>query len=324
MPEMTYLEAISDALRQEMRRDPTVCVLGEDIGVYGGAFKVTKGFLAEFGPQRVIDTPISEAAIIGAAIGAALNGLRPVAEMQYIDFVTNGFNQLVNVAATIAYRWGIPVPIVVRGPAGAGVGGGPFHSRNPEAWFAHTPGLKVVYPAFPMDAKGLLIAAIRDPNPVVFLEHKGLYRRVRQEVPEGAYSLPLGSASVVRAGRHISIIAYGSAVHMALEAAQQLEAEGVEVEVIDLRTLIPFDEQTVLASVRKTGRVVVVHEANRTCGFGAEVAACIAEKAFTALDAPVVRVAAADTPVPFAPPLERAVLPSVERLMQAAREVLRF
>ncbi|GBD06569.1 2-oxoisovalerate dehydrogenase subunit beta [bacterium HR21] len=324
MPEMTYLEAISDALRQEMRRDPSVFLLGEDIGVYGGAFKVTKGFLTEFGEGRVVDTPISEAAIIGAAIGAALNGLRPVAEMQYIDFITNGFNQLVNVAATIAYRWGIPVPIVIRGPAGAGVGGGPFHSRNPEAWFAHTPGLKVVYPAFPADAKGLLIAAIRDPNPVVFLEHKGLYRRVRQEVPSGTYVVPLGKASVVRDGEHMSIIAYGSAVHQALEAAQRLAAEGIEVEVVDLRTLVPFDEETVLASVHKTGRVLIVHEANRTCGFGAEVAARIAEKAFTALDAPILRVAAADTPVPFAPSLERAVLPSVEAVLAAARELLRF
>ncbi|MDW8225536.1 MAG: alpha-ketoacid dehydrogenase subunit beta, partial [Bacteroidota bacterium] len=206
MPMLTYLEAISDALREEMRRDPTVFLLGEDIGIYGGAFKVTKGFLAEFGQRRVLDTPISEAAIIGAAIGAALNGLRPVAEMQYMDFVTNGFNQLVNVAATIAYRWGLPVPIVVRGPAGGGVGGGPFHSRNPEAWFAHTPGLKVVYPAFPADAKGLLIAAIRDPNPVIFLEHKALYRKVRQAVPEGAYALSLGQAHVVRPGQHLSII----------------------------------------------------------------------------------------------------------------------
>lgn len=324
MPEMTYLEAISDALRQEMRRDPSVFLLGEDIGVYGGAFKVTKGFLTEFGEGRVVDTPISEAAIIGAAIGAALNGLRPVAEMQYIDFITNGFNQLVNVAATIAYRWGIPVPIVIRGPAGAGVGGGPFHSRNPEAWFAHTPGLKVVYPAFPADAKGLLIAAIRDPNPVVFLEHKGLYRRVRQEVPSGTYVVPLGKASVVRDGEHMSIIAYGSAVHQALEAAQRLAAEGIEVEVVDLRTLVPFDEETVLASVHKTGRVLIVHEANRTCGFGAEVAARIAEKAFTALDAPILLVAAADTPVPFAPSLERAVLPSVEAVLAAARELLRF
>ncbi|MCS7169025.1 MAG: alpha-ketoacid dehydrogenase subunit beta [Candidatus Kapabacteria bacterium] len=324
MPMLTYLEAISDALREEMRRDPTVFLLGEDIGIYGGAFKVTKGFLAEFGQRRVLDTPISEAAIIGAAIGAALNGLRPVAEMQYMDFVTNGFNQLVNVAATIAYRWGLPVPIVVRGPAGGGVGGGPFHSRNPEAWFAHTPGLKVVYPAFPADAKGLLIAAIRDPNPVIFLEHKALYRKVRQAVPEGAYALSLGQAHVVRPGQHLSIIAYGGTVHLALGAAQTLAAEGVEVEVVDLRTLIPFDEETVLTSVRKTNRAMVVYEANLTCGFGAEVAARIAEKGFAALDAPVVRVAAADTPTPFVAPLEQAVLPSEKQLVRAARELLQF
>ncbi len=324
MPLLTYLEAISDALRYEMRRDPTVFLLGEDIGVYGGAFKVTKGFLEAFGAQRVIDTPISEAAIIGAAIGAALNGLRPVAEMQYIDFITNGFNQLVNVAATIAYRWGIPVPIVVRGPAGGGVGGGPFHSRNPEAWFAHTPGLKVVYPAFPADAKGLLIAAIRDPNPVIFLEHKGLYRAVRQEVPEGEYVVPLGQAAIVRPGRDVSIIAYGSAVHLAITVADALAAEGIAVEVVDIRTLVPFDEATVLDSVRRTNRAVVVHEATLTAGFGAEIVARITEKSFSALDAPVLRVAAADTPTPFAPPLERAVLPSADRLMAAVREVLRF
>lgn len=324
MPYMTYLEAISDGLRQEMRRDPTVFVLGEDIGVYGGAFKVTKGFLAEFGAGRVLDTPVSESAIIGAAIGAALNGLRPVAEMQYMDFITNGFNQLVNVAATIAYRWGIPVPIVVRGPAGGGVGAGPFHSRNPEAWFAHTPGLKVVYPAFPADARGLLIAAIRDPNPVVFLEHKGLYRKIRQELPEEAEPSALGQAQCVRYGRDLSLIAYGSAVHLALEAADQLANEGVEAEVIDVRTLIPFDETTVLESVRRTNRVLIVHEANLTGGFGAEIAARIAEKAFAALDAPIVRVAAADTPTPFAPPLERAVLPSVEQVLRAARELVRL
>ncbi len=324
MPQMSYLEAISDALRQEMRRDPTVFLLGEDIGVYGGAFKVTKSFVAEFGERRVIDTPISEAAIIGAAIGAALNGLRPVAEMQYIDFVTNGFNQLVNVAATIAYRWGIPVPIVVRGPAGSGVGGGPFHSRNPEAWFAHTPGLKVVYPAFPVDAKGLLIAAIRDPNPVIFLEHKGLYRKIRQEVPDGADPIPLGKARCVRTGRDVTLVAYGSAVHLALEAAQRLSDEGVEAEVLDIRTLVPFDEDTVLESVRRTNRVVIIHEANLTCGFGAEIAARIAEKAFTDLDGPVLRVAAADTPIPFAPSLEQAVLPSVDRVLRAVRELLRF
>ncbi len=324
MAVLTYVEAISDALREELRRDPRVFLLGEDIGVYGGAFKVTKGFLEEFGAGRILDTPISEAAIIGAAIGAALNGMRPVAEMQYIDFITNGFNQLVNVAATIAYRWGLPVPIVVRGPAGGGVGGGPFHSRNPEAWFAHTPGLKVVYPAFPADAKGLLIAAIRDPNPVVFLEHKGLYRKVRQEVPEGGYVVPLGRAAIVRPGRDATVVAYGSTVHHALQVAEELSREGIALEVVDLRTLVPLDEETVLDSVRRTNRVVVASEANRTCGFAAEVAARITEQAFKWLDAPVVRVTAADVPTPFAPTLEQEVLPSAQRLKAAVLELLRF
>jgi 2-oxoisovalerate dehydrogenase E1 component beta subunit len=324
MAVLTYVEAISDALREELRRDPRVFLLGEDIGVYGGAFKVTKGFLEEFGAGRILDTPISEAAIIGAAIGAALNGMRPVAEMQYIDFVTNGFNQLVNVAATIAYRWGLPVPMVVRGPAGGGVGGGPFHSRNPEAWFAHTPGLKVVYPAFPADAKGLLIAAIRDPNPVVFLEHKGLYRKVRQEVPEGEYVVPLGRAAIVRPGRDATVVAYGSMVHHALQVAEELSREGIALEVVDLRTLVPLDEETVLDSVRHTNRVVVASEANRTCGFAAEVAARITERAFKWLDAPVVRVTAADVPTPFAPTLEQEVLPSAQRLKAAVLELLRF
>ncbi len=324
MAVLTYVEAISDALREELRRDPRVFLLGEDIGVYGGAFKVTKGFLEEFGAGRILDTPISEAAIIGAAIGAALNGMRPVAEMQYIDFITNGFNQLVNVAATIAYRWGLPVPIVVRGPAGGGVGGGPFHSRNPEAWFAHAPGLKVVYPAFPADAKGLLIAAIRDPNPVVFLEHKGLYRKVRQEVPEGEYVVPLGRAAIVRPGRDATVVAYGSTVHHALQVAEELSREGIALEVVDLRTLVPLDEETVLDSVRRTNRVVVASEANRTCGFAAEVAARITEQAFKWLDAPVVRVTAADVPTPFAPTLEQEVLPSAQRLKAAVLELLRF
>ncbi len=324
MAVLTYVEAISDALREELRRDPRVFLLGEDIGVYGGAFKVTKGFLEEFGAERILDTPISEAAIIGAAIGAALNGMRPVAEMQYIDFVTNGFNQLVNVAATIAYRWGLPVPMVVRGPAGGGVGGGPFHSRNPEAWFAHTPGLKVVYPAFPADAKGLLIAAIRDPNPVVFLEHKGLYRKVRQEVPEGEYVVPLGRAAIVRPGRDATVVAYGSMVHHALQVAEELSREGIALEVVDLRTLVPLDEETVLDSVRRTNQVAVASEANRTCGFAAEVAARITERAFKWLDAPVVRVTAADVPTPFAPTLEQEVLPSAQRLKAAVLELLRF
>lgn len=324
MPVLTFLEAISDALRYEMKRDESVFLLGEDIAEYGGAFKITKGFLEEFGRSRVLNTPISETAILGAAIGAALNGMRPVAEMQFMDFVTNGFNQLVNVASTTAYRWGMGVPIVVRGPAGGGVGGGPFHSRNSEAWFAHTPGLKVVYPAFPSDAKGLMLSAIRDNNPVVFYEHKGLYRKVREEVPEGEYTVPLGEARVVREGRSVSVITYGSMVHESLAAAEELEKEGVSVEVVDIRTLIPFDEATVLASVRKTNRVLIAHEATLTGGFGGEIAARIADKAFEYLDAPVRRIAAFDSPTPFAPTMEKEVLPDKAKILSELRNLLAY
>ena len=321
---MTYLEAIADALRLEMRRDPTVFQIGEDIGTYGGAFKLTKAMIDEFGPTRIIDAPISEAAIIGSAIGAALNGMRPVAEMQFMDFVTNGFNQLVTVAGTTAYRWSMPVPIVVRGPSGGGVGANPFHSRNSEAWFAHATGLKVVCPAFPADAKGLMTASIRDNNPVVFFEHKGLYRKIKEDVPEGEYVVPLGVARVVRPGTSVSVIAYGSAVHMALEASETLLREGIDVEVVDIRTLVPFDEETVLESVRRTHRVVVAHEAVLTAGFGGEIAARIADKAFRWLDAPVRRVAAFDAPTPFAPTLEKAVLPNAETIVSAVRDVMAF
>ena len=257
MAVMTYLEAIADALRTEMKRDESVFMIGEDIGTYGGAFKLTKGFLDEFGPKRVIDAPISEAAIIGAAIGASLNGMRPVAEMQFMDFVTCGFNQLVSVAGTTAYRWGLGVPMVVRGPAGGGVGANPFHSRNSEAWFVQATGLKVVCPATPADAKGLLTASIRDNNPVIFFEHKGLYRKIKGEVPEGEYMIPLGKANVIVEGNDASIICYGSTVHMALEVAERMQKEGVSIEVVDIRTLVPFDEETVLQSVRKTNRVLI-------------------------------------------------------------------
>lgn len=324
MPVMTYLEAISDALRYEMERDERVFLIGEDIGTYGGAFKVTKGFIEQFGPQRVLDAPISEAAIIGAAIGAALNGLRPVAEMQFMDFITCGFNQVVNVAGTTAYRWGIGVPIVIRGPSGGGVGANPFHSRNPENWFVHATGIKVVCPAFPADAKGLLIASIRDDNPVLFFEHKGLYRKIKQEVPDGEYVVPLGTAAVVRRGTDASIIGYGSAVHMALEAAERFSAHGVSIEVIDIRTLVPFDRETVFASVQKTGRVVVVHEAVLTGGFGGEIVAQIVQHCFEWLDAPIHRVAAFDAPTPFAPSLERAVLPDSSKIVAAVEAVLRY
>ncbi|MFN4907780.1 MAG: alpha-ketoacid dehydrogenase subunit beta [Bacteroidota bacterium] len=321
---MTYLEAIADAIRLEMRRDERVFLIGEDIGTYGGAFKLTKGFLDEFGATRVIDAPISEAAIIGASIGAALNGMRPVAEMQFMDFVTNGFNQLVTVAGTTAYRWSIPVPMVVRGPSGGGVGANPFHSRNSEAWFAHATGLKVVCPAFADDAKGLMTASMRDDDPVVFFEHKGLYRKIKGEVPEGEYIVPLGKARVVRPGTHCSVICYGSAVHMALAAADVLASEGIDIEIVDIRTLVPFDEETVLESVRKTHRAVIAHEAVLTAGFGGEIAARIADKAFAYLDAPVKRVAAFDAPTPFAPTLEQAVLPNSELIANTIRQTCSF
>ncbi len=321
---MTYLEAIADAMRHEMRRDERVFMIGEDIGTYGGAFKVTKGFLDEFGQKRIIDAPISEAAIIGSAIGASLNGMRPIVEMQFMDFITNGFNQVVTVAGTTAYRWGLPVPMVVRGPSGGGVGGNPFHSRNSEAWFAHATGIKVVCPAFPDDAKGLMIASIRDDDPVMFFEHKGLYRKIKGEVPEGEHIVPLGKARVVRNGKHCSVIAYGSAVHMALAASEVLSAEGIEIDVVDIRTLVPFDEETVFESVRRTGRVLVAHEAVLTAGFGSEIAARIADTTFRYLDAPVRRVAAFDSPTPFAPTLEQAVLPSAEKIAGAVRDLCRF
>jgi 2-oxoisovalerate dehydrogenase E1 component beta subunit len=314
MAVMTYLEAIADALRTEMKRDDSVFMIGEDIGTYGGAFKLTKGFLDEFGPKRVIDAPISEAAIIGAAIGASLNGMRPVAEMQFMDFVTCGFNQLVSVAGTTAYRWGLGVPMVVRGPAGGGVGANPFHSRNSEAWFVQATGLKVVCPATPADAKGLLTASIRDNNPVIFFEHKGLYRKIKGEVPEGEYMIPLGKANVIVEGNDASIICYGSTVHMALEVAERMQKEGVSIEVVDIRTLVPFDEETVLKSVRKTNRVLITHEATLTGGFAGEISARITEKAFDSLDAPIKRVAAFDSPTPFAPTLEKAMLPNADKI----------
>jgi 2-oxoisovalerate dehydrogenase E1 component beta subunit len=297
-----------------MKRDESVFMIGEDIGTYGGAFKLTKGFLDEFGPKRVIDAPISEAAIIGAAIGASLNGMRPVAEMQFMDFVTCGFNQLVSVAGTTAYRWGLGVPMVVRGPAGGGVGANPFHSRNSEAWFVQATGLKVVCPATPADAKGLLTASIRDNNPVIFFEHKGLYRKIKGEVPEGEYMIPLGKANVIVEGKDASIICYGSTVHMALEVAERMQKEGVSIEVVDIRTLVPFDEETVLRSVRKTNRVLITHEATLTGGFAGEISARITEKAFDSLDAPIKRVAAFDSPTPFAPTLEKAMLPNADKI----------
>lgn len=324
MAQLTFLEAIAEALKIQMRTDESVFMIGEDIGTYGGAFKLTKGFLDEFGSKRIIDAPISEAAIIGAAIGAAINGMRPVVEMQFMDFITCGFNQLVNVAGTTAYRWGMGVPLVVRGPSGGGVGANPFHSRNSEAWFVQATGIKVVCPSSPADAKGLLTASILDNNPVVFYEHKGLYRKIKEEVPEGFYSIPLGKAHIVKQGNDASIITYGSTVHMALEAAEKLEARGISVEIIDIRTLVPFDEETVLASVKKTNRVLITHEATLTGGFAGEIAARISEKAFEYLDAPIIRIAAFDAPTPFAPTLEKAMLPNTEKIIAGLEKLLSY
>ncbi len=324
MAVMTYLEAIAAGLREEMRRDERVFCLGEDIGVYGGAFKVTKGFLEEFGPDRVMDTPLAESAIVGVATGAALMGLRPVAEMQFADFISCAFNQVVNNAAKIHYRWGARVPLVIRCPSGGGVHGGPFHSQNPEAWFFHVPGLKVVTPATPADAKGLLIAAIRDSNPVLYFEHKFLYRRIKEEVPDGDFVVPIGEAACRRQGKHLSIITYGSMVYVCLEAAQRLAAEGCEAEVIDLRSLLPFDKQAILDSVLKTGKALIVHEDTKTGGVGAEFAAIIAEEAFENLDGPVRRVASIDTPVPYSPPLEEFFMPNVDKVLTAMRDLAAY
>jgi 2-oxoisovalerate dehydrogenase E1 component beta subunit len=321
---MTYLQAISDGLRQEMRADERVRVMGEDIGVFGGAFKVTAGLQEEFGAWRVIDTPLSEIAILGGATGAALMGLRPVAEMQFADFVSCAYDQLVTVAAKHHYRLGDPVPIVVRLPSGGGFSGGPFHSQNPESIFAHIPGLKVVCPSTPVDAKGLLAAAIADPNPVLFFEHKHLYRRIREEVPDERYTIPLGQARIHRAGEDVTVVTWGAMVWTATQAAEALEGDGLSVEIVDIRSLIPWDREAVLASVRKTSRLLVLHEDTRTAGFGAEIAATVADEAFEHLDAPIRRLAAPDTPVPFSPPLEKAFIPQADDVVAALRDLTAY
>ncbi|HEX2714513.1 MAG TPA: alpha-ketoacid dehydrogenase subunit beta [Candidatus Acidoferrales bacterium] len=324
MAAVTYLEAIRQALFEEMERDPAVVLLGEDVGVYGGAFKVTEGLLERFGWERVVDTPISETAIIGAAVGMGYLGLRPVAEMQFIDFIACCFNQITNFVAKSHYRWGAPVPMVLRGPAGGGVHGGPFHSANPEVYFVHTPGLKVVYPATAYDAKGLLKSAVRDNNPVLFFEHKFLYRRIKEELPSEEYIVPLGKAAVRREGRDLTIVSYAAMMHTSLEAADLLAREGIEVEVIDLRTLLPLDTETILASVKKTNKLLVVHEDTRTGGIAGEIAALVCEGAFEDLDGPILRVTALDTPVPFSPPLEERFLPNVSSVANAARELAKY
>jgi 2-oxoisovalerate dehydrogenase E1 component beta subunit len=321
---ITYLEAIRQALFDEMARDERVFVMGEDVGAYGGAFKVTDGLQARFGEERVVDTPISEIAIVGSAIGASYMGLRPVCEIQFIDFIACCFDMLTNFAATSRYRNGAGAPIVVRGPGGGGVGGGPFHSLNPEAFFLNTPGLKMVEPSTAYDAKGLLKAAIRDDDPVLYFEHKYLYRRVKDEVPDEDYVVPLGKAAVRREGTDLSIITFGAMVYTALEAAAALRRDGIEAEILDLRSLAPLDREAILATVAKTSRVLLLHEATRTGGIGGELAAIIAEEAFEYLDAPVTRVASLDTPVPYAPQLEAAFLPSVERVRAAAKNVVEY
>jgi pyruvate/2-oxoglutarate/acetoin dehydrogenase E1 component len=322
MAERTYLQAISDGLRQEMRRDKRVYVIGEDVGVYGGAFKVTLGFQEEFGPWRVIDAPLAETAIVGSCTGAAIMGMRPVAEMQFADFVSCAWDQLVTVAAKQRWRVGTPVPIVVRCPSGGGFSGGPFHSQNPESSFAHIPGLKVLCPATPEDAKGLLVAAIEDPNPVLFMEHKHLYRRIKADVPEERYVTPIGKARTHQEGDDVTVVTWGAMVYTAAEAAQQVD--GASVEIIDLRSIMPWDKQAVLESARKTSKVLVLHEDTRTGGFGAEIAATIAEEAFEDLDAPVKRIAAPDTPVPFSPPLEKAFIPQVEGVARELKELVEY
>ena len=322
--ETTYLEAIRQALFEEMDRDPAVVLMGEDVGVYGGAFQVSQGLLERFGWERVIDTPISESAIVGAAIGMGYAGLRPVAEMQFIDFIACCFNIVTNYAAKSHYLWGAPVPIVLRGPCGGGVHGGPFHSANPEMYFVHTPGLKVVCPATAYDAKGLLKSAIRDNNPVLFFEHKYLYRRIRENLPADDFTVPIGKAVVRREGRDLTIVSYAAMLHASLEAAEELEKEGIEAEVLDLRTLLPLDRDTVLASVRKTNKLLVVHEDTRTGGIAGEIAAIVTESAFEDLDGPIRRVTSLDTPVPYSGPLEDYFRPSAAKVVAAARELAHY
>ena len=324
--EVTYLDAIREGLLEEMQRDPNVFLLGEDIGAYGGAFKVTDGLIDEFGKERVIDTPISEGAIVGAACGAALMGMRPIAEFQFIDFISAGFDLLTNYAAKCRYRWGAALPVVFRGPCGSGVRSGPFHSLNAESFFLNTAGLKIVEPSTAYDAKGLIKAAIRDPDPVIFFEHKKLYRlpRLREELPSDDYIVEIGKSRVARAGRDLSIITFGAMVLTALDAAEELEKEGLDVEVIDLRTLAPLDRPGILASVKKTSKAIVLHEASRTGGIGGEIAAILAEEAFEWLDAPVVRVASIDTPVPYSPPLEDYYLPQTKDVVDAARKLAAY
>lgn len=322
--EVTFLQAVSQALWEEMERDQRVFLMGEDIGVYGGAFKVTEGFLEHFGEERVIDTPLSETGFFGAAIGAALMGMRPVVEVQYADFISCGWDQIVNVAAKMHYRSGEAVPLVIRGPSGGGLRAGPFHSQNPEGWFAHTPGLKVVVPSTAYDTKGLLKAAIRDDNPVIFFEHKYLYRRIKEELPQDDYVVPLGKARIHRQGEDITVITYGAMVYKALEAAEILADEGISLEILDLRTIYPLDKEAILQSVAKTNKASILQEDVRTLGIGSEVSAILAEEGFESLDGPVVRITAPDTPVPFSPPLEDAFIPQTPKIAETLRKLAAY
>jgi 2-oxoisovalerate dehydrogenase E1 component beta subunit len=321
MSQVTYLEAIRQGIWEEMERDPSVFCIGEDIGIYGGAFKVTDGLIDRFGPERVVDTPIAEMAIVNASFGAALTGMRPVAEFQFIDFISCAFNQITNLLAKAHFRWGAPVPVVLRGPCGGGVHGGPFHSQNPEMYFVHTPGMKVVCPGTAYDAKGLIKAAIRDNNPVCFFEHKFLYRRIKEELPSDDYIVEIGKARLAREGRHVSVITYAAMLHVALEAAEILAKEGIELEVLDLRTLLPLDRPAIADTVRKTNKVIILHEDTKTGGIAGEISACINEDAFDFLDAPITRITSADSPVPFSPPLEEVFLPRVADVVREARRL---
>lgn len=325
MSAISYLEAIREGMTEEMRRDEKVFVMGEDVGIYGGAFKVTKGMIGEFGPERIIDTPISESAIIGVGIGTAIQGFRPICEMQFADFVTSGFNQIVNNAATFYWRQGVKIPMVIRNPSGGNIHGGPFHSSNPEPWFFRTPGLKVVAPATAYDAKGLMKAAVRDDNVVLYFENKYLYRRIKEELPSEEYVVPIGEAKLARDGSEAVIITYGAPVHDSIQACEEIgKEEGVEVAVLDLRSPMPFDKEKILEMVKSTNRVLIAHEHQLTGGIGGEFSAFINENAFKYLDAPIMRVAAKDIPVPFSPPLEEYFLPNQDKIKAKLIELLSY